>query len=546
MFTTRSKHTARTAYRLTSAVAVALAFAGTSQADLIEWDGEPDPAGSVDNTGTTQLWTNGDNWVGDAAPSSTDDVQVKEYDGDGPGGTNPDVTVDLDGDKTVNSLELGSGARNTLQLGTTPSGETLTVTNGQVNVTSKGSTNINSDLELGVGASIRDTANIDSQTINGNISGIGGAAVDLQIGSSGSQDTITVNGNITANNLTIGLAGDDGGARLNGNNTVTGNVTVNGELTLGSANATGGAAGTVNSGGRVTFADGAQGSDLSLFSFSTGSVLEIDEDPGANTVAPFMAADSAITVGRTSVDGAFDVNFGGNLRVDGESFGGGGDYDGDLVLDDSATGDNVLYLENRRHQSGTATYDGLISDGGQGDATLAVHLVGQGGRIELTNTGNSFSGNSPGIVITRGTLVVNEAGTLGSGDIEVTPADEVTAIQEGPDGELDRSLTDNVANLELNAADLLNDDITLFLNSAVVDETTIYGTVDLNFTGTDTIAGLVIDGVDQGLGTFDASTHPDFLVGDGALQVIPEPASLAMLAAGGLLMLRRRNGRQSA
>jgi hypothetical protein len=70
--------------------------------------------------------------------------------------------------------------------------------------------------------------------------------------------------------------------------------------------------------------------------------------------------------------------------------------------------------------------------------------------------------------------------------------------------------------------------------------------IDLAFTGTETIAALYINGVAQAAGTYGATDSGATFIDDvhfsgtGVLQVIPEPASLALLAAGGLLALPRR------
>ena len=70
---------------------------------------------------------------------------------------------------------------------------------------------------------------------------------------------------------------------------------------------------------------------------------------------------------------------------------------------------------------------------------------------------------------------------------------------------------------------------------------------NLDFSGTDTVNSLFIDGVAQATGTWGANgsgatNQSSLITGSGFLEVsqIPEPSSLTLLSLSGLLVFRRR------
>jgi hypothetical protein len=98
----------------------------------------------------------------------------------------------------------------------------------------------------------------------------------------------------------------------------------------------------------------------------------------------------------------------------------------------------------------------------------------------------------------------------------------------------------NDTKLTLNATTNLADRLMLMLTDSTA-ETTADVAVTLSFTGTDTIAGLTINGVVAATGTWGAigsgADHEDsHFTGAGLLYVVPEPSTFAMLL-GGLGML---------
>ena len=64
------------------------------------------------------------------------------------------------------------------------------------------------------------------------------------------------------------------------------------------------------------------------------------------------------------------------------------------------------------------------------------------------------------------------------------------------------------------------------------------GLFDLNFTGSDTIGALYLDGAKMAAGTWGSSSsgaqhiNDTFFSGTGSLYIVPEPSSIILLAAG--------------
>lgn len=144
----------------------------------------------------------------------------------------------------------------------------------------------------------------------------------------------------------------------------------------------------------------------------------------------------------------------------------------------------------------------------------AFSISKTGGGTATFGAANTYSG---GTTIDAGTLIANADGALGTGNVSLTGGNVTLTLQNG-------AVNDYIA-----------DSATLsYINTDVIN---------LNFTGTDTVAGLIVDGVAQAPGVYGASaTNPDgAFTGTGTITVVPEPATLAMVGLGaGLLAGVRR------
>ncbi len=173
---------------------------------------------------------------------------------------------------------------------------------------------------------------------------------------------------------------------------------------------------------------------------------------------------------------------------------------GNLTVNSFSTGTTGITLSGAISGVG-----GLTFASGSGTPTTTV--------ARLNNTTNSYQG---GTTIATGTLIVAADGALGTGNVSLTAASVKLTLQTGV---LNNYIADT-ATLSLLSTDTLN----------------------LNFTGSDTVAALVIDGVAQAPGVYNAANLSGQITGTGAINVVPEPQSFALLALGTplLLFLRRK------
>ncbi len=191
---------------------------------------------------------------------------------------------------------------------------------------------------------------------------------------------------------------------------------------------------------------------------------------------------------------------------------------GGLILTSGGLQDIAYNRIGGSTNSSTVTISADISESVAGSGLNLTKLPNtSSGIITLVLSGdNSYTG---GTTLTRGVLRAESDNALGTGDVTIAASQTLT-----------------LQNATLN--DYIDDTANLILNNTA--------TINLNFVGTDVIGGLSFDGGTTILtsGLFNSTSHPSIFSGTGSLLVvIPEPASLALLGLGGLLMLpRRRRG----
>ena len=488
-------------------------------------------------------------------------------------------TITLDSARTVGIVNIGDTDGSDIYFFGAASGVSLTLDNGpsnaQINQTSTSSvTPFNVPLIL--------NGSLDVINSSGQALGLQG---NISAGTAGTK-TITVSGGPVE---MLGATSDGSGviaivynassvllSNSSDNNTYSGGTTINGgTVSIGSSGSPFGSGTLTFSGGALKI-QGSRSTALVNNVVITGDTVFTARTGPSNVTALFggtlTGTGGTLTIlsDATSTSGLFDVRFSG------------GDYTmaRPIVLDNGG-GAGAVRLNDVSVSGTTHTYSGLISGTGRynrsgggltvflADNTYTGTTTVTNGTLQLGNGGTTGS-LSPSSVISfassSGTLIFDH--TSGSDFVQgtnfsssaITGAGQI--IKEGTS-----SLTFNVANtfsggltinkgtvvatadgalgtggINLNAAS-----VTLTLQGGVnpnfiADTATLTigfntDTVNLNYTGTEVVGGLIIEGSPVAPGTYGAGGDFPELMGTGTITVVPEPTTLAMMALGASMLV---------
>ncbi|MFL6516361.1 MAG: PEP-CTERM sorting domain-containing protein [Chthoniobacterales bacterium] len=303
--------------------------------------------------------------------------------------------------------------------------------------------------------------------------------------------TLIVNGAISsAAGVNLSLRGG-GTVQLNGSNSfATASIDTSGEtVVVGNNNALG--AGT----------------------FTVGSTATLQAGGG-----PRVLANDIVFGGTTTIGGSNAFTFNGNASTSGAnsrtvtvSNTGGAIFNGNFVINGN-TGPGTLVVNG----TSNVTMNGTISDGAMGTSVLS-----HSGANTLTLAhANTYSG---GTTMSNGTTVSTANGAFGTGNVSLTGSN-VTLTLQGVTNSIADSATLNIGVLN-NSGDVVN----------------------LNYSGTETINMLVINGMVQAAGQYGAVgsgaqfENADF-AGTGFVNVlaaVPEPATWMLMGVGLLLGAQR-------
>jgi autotransporter-associated beta strand protein len=302
---------------------------------------------------------------------------------------------------------------------------------------------------------------------------------------------LVVNGDISSSgNVALSLRGG-GDIVLNGTNTYTGGTSTD----------------VAAAQGLIVGNDSALGTGT----FSVNTNTTIQAGGGAHTIGNAVMLNVPATL---SVGGANNLTFSGPVTVAGNAVSkdinvfnaATTTFGGSLFLSDLAAAGKTLTIQG----SGAVVISGVVSDF-DGAGTAGTLQYNGAGSLTLNNT-NTFSG---GTKLLAGTIIALKDGAFGTGNVSLTAANLTLTLQGGATN----NYIADTASLSYKDTD----------------------TINLEYTGTDVVAALIVDGVSLGFGTYGAgATNPDgAFTGTGFIAIIPEPAISTLLGLGLLLGVQR-------
>jgi fibronectin-binding autotransporter adhesin len=368
---------------------------------------------------------------------------------------------------------------------------------GSMSIAAGGSVDLGFNLRVGQRRS--DTGGAGTLTMTGGTLSVG---TEIRIGDGlGSQAEFNFSGGSVQTNAFI-IAANDSNATMNMS---AGTLNTTGFFAVGHAGTSGGtgSTGVLNqSGGIVTATSGTGTNDGVLIGRRAGTsgIYTLSGDAEANFSFRLRLGHVADSSGTFNLDGGVLTT----RQVEGHASAARGVFffNGGVLR---ASQDNSTFMQGLVGDSGeglagaTILEGGAIIDNNGFNITIAQSLVGSAndggltvrgaGTTTLSGTANSYTGDT---VIEAGTLVVNSA------------------------------FFDENSTIALSAS-----------QGALLD---------LNFTGTNVVIGLIVDGMAMEAGVYDAN-NTAYLSGTGSLTVVPEPGSAALLlglAALALVRFRRK------
>jgi hypothetical protein len=313
---------------------------------------------------------------------------------------------------------------------------------------------------------------------------LGAAAAATQVFFQSAGGTLIVNGPISNTNaITLDLKGT-GTIQLNGSNTsLSAAVRINDAgttLVVGNDNALGTGTFTMNSSGTLQAGGGAR-------TLANNVVF------GANTT---LSGSNAFTFSGTV------TSSGSSSRTLTVNNTGGATFNGTVNLEESGAPAGRIFIING---SQAVVINGVVQNGSAQPAGLRYSGTST---LTLNNT-NTYSGGTS-MTVSGGTIIATANGAFGTGGISLNAANVTLTLQGGTN------------------PDFINDAATLTIgfNTDIVN---------MNYSGTEVVGGLIIEGSAVGPGTYGAGAFPE-LFGSGTITVVPEPATIGMVLLGAGLL----------